>query len=97
MFDQYVPEDALPLSQLQDTGSRWFGIELARPLSMRFRDHGARDGSPLLLRDARVKAAIAEFKDALARYGQAKLKLRARVIEEGQTAVDVTAAFVVTR
>ena len=44
-----------------------------------------------------AQAAIAEFKDALARYGQAKLKLRARVIEEGQTAVDVTAAFVVTR
>lgn len=44
-----------------------------------------------------AQAAIAEFKDALARYGQAKLKLRARVIEQGQTAVDVTAAFVVTR
>jgi len=44
-----------------------------------------------------AQAAIAEFKEALARYGQAKLKLRARVVEEGQTAVDVTAAFVVTR
>ncbi len=44
-----------------------------------------------------AQAAIAEFRDALARYGQAKLKLRARVIEQGQTAVDVTAAFVVTR
>ena len=42
-------------------------------------------------------AAIAEFKEALARYGKAKLKLRARVIEDGQTAVDVQAAFVVTR
>jgi DUF1365 family protein len=39
---------ALPLSQLQDAGNRWFGIERARPLSLRFRDHGARDGSPLL-------------------------------------------------
>jgi DUF1365 family protein len=39
---------ALPLSQLPDAGNRWFGIERARPLSLRFRDHGARDGSPLL-------------------------------------------------
>ncbi|MBL8478439.1 MAG: DUF1365 domain-containing protein, partial [Sterolibacteriaceae bacterium] len=37
---------ALPLSQLQDAGNRWFGVERARPLSLRFRDHGARDGSP---------------------------------------------------
>jgi len=44
-----------------------------------------------------AQAAIAEFKEALARYGQAKLNLRPRVIEPGQTAVDVTAAFVVTR
>ena len=44
-----------------------------------------------------VRAAIAEFKDALSRYGKAKLKLRARVIEDGQTAVDVQAAFVVTK
>ena len=44
-----------------------------------------------------AQAAIAEFKDALTRYGKAKLKLRARVVEEGQTAVDVHAAFVVTR
>jgi thioesterase domain-containing protein len=44
-----------------------------------------------------AQAAIAEFKDALDRYGKAKLKLRARVVEEGQTAVDVTAAFVVSR
>ncbi len=42
-----------------------------------------------------AKAAIDEFKAALARYGQAKLKLRARIIEEGATAVDVQAAFVV--
>jgi DUF1365 family protein len=39
---------ALPLSQVEDAGNRWFGIERARPLSLRFRDHGARDGSPLL-------------------------------------------------
>jgi thioesterase domain-containing protein len=44
-----------------------------------------------------AQAAVAEFKEALARYGKAKLKLRARVIESGHTAVDVTAAFVVTR
>jgi thioesterase domain-containing protein len=44
-----------------------------------------------------AQAVIAEFKDALSRYGKAKLKLRARVIEEGRTAVDVTAAFVVSR
>ncbi len=42
-------------------------------------------------------AAIAEFKEALARYGKAKLKLKASIVEDGQTAVDVTAAFVVTR
>lgn len=39
---------ALPLSQLQDADNRCFGIERARPLSLRYRDHGARDGSPLL-------------------------------------------------
>ena len=44
-----------------------------------------------------AQAVIAEFKDALARYGKAKLKLHARVVESGETAVDVTAAFVVTR
>src|SRR5471030_1023829 len=44
-----------------------------------------------------AQAAVAEFKEALARYGKAKLKLRARVIEAGHTAVDVQAAFVVTR
>ncbi len=44
-----------------------------------------------------AQAAISEFKEALDRYGKAKLKLRARVVEEGQTAVDVQAAFVVTR
>ena len=44
-----------------------------------------------------AQAAIAEFKEALARYGKAKLKLRARVIEDGVTAVDVQAAFVVSR
>ena len=38
---------ALPLSSLPDVSNRWFGIERARPLSLRFRDHGARDGSPL--------------------------------------------------
>ena len=40
-------------------------------------------------------AAISEFKEALARYGKAKLKLKASIVENGQTAVDVTAAFVV--
>lgn len=44
-----------------------------------------------------AQAAIAEFKDCLARYGKAKLKLRTRVVEGGETAVDVTAAFVVSR
>jgi thioesterase domain-containing protein len=42
-----------------------------------------------------AKAAIDEFKAALARYGQAKLKLRTRIVEGGNTAVDVQAAFVV--
>lgn len=36
----------LPLSQLAETGNRWFGIERPRLLSLRYRDHGARDGSP---------------------------------------------------
>ena len=44
-----------------------------------------------------AQAAIAEFKEALARYGKAKLKLKAHVIEDGNVAVYVTAAFVVTR
>ncbi len=44
-----------------------------------------------------AQAAIAEFKDALARYGKAKLKLRASIIEDGNVAVDVQAAFVVSR
>jgi thioesterase domain-containing protein len=44
-----------------------------------------------------AQAAIAEFKDALDRYGKAKLKLRASIIEDGNVAVDVQAAFVVSR
>ena len=44
-----------------------------------------------------AQAAIAEFKDALARYGKAKLRIRARVVEAGQTAVDFHAAYVVSR
>ena len=44
-----------------------------------------------------AQAAIAEFKEALARYGKAKLKLKAHVVENCNIAVDVTAAFVVTR
>jgi thioesterase domain-containing protein len=44
-----------------------------------------------------AQAAIAEFKEALARYGKAKLKLRASIIEDGNVAVDVQAAFVVSR
>jgi thioesterase domain-containing protein len=42
-----------------------------------------------------AKAALDEFKAALQRYGQAKLKLRTRIIEDGNTAVDVQAAYVV--
>jgi thioesterase domain-containing protein len=44
-----------------------------------------------------AQAAIAEFKEALARYGRAKLKLRASIVENGSVAVDVQAAFVVSR
>jgi thioesterase domain-containing protein len=44
-----------------------------------------------------AQAAIAEFKEALSRYGKAKLKLRTRVVENGATAVDVHAAYVVSR
>jgi thioesterase domain-containing protein len=44
-----------------------------------------------------AQAAIAEFKDTLARYGKAKLKLKAAIVENGSVAVDVTAAFVVVR
>ncbi len=44
-----------------------------------------------------AQAAISEFKEALARYGKAKLKLRASIIEDGNVAVDVQAAFVVSR
>ena len=35
--------------------------------------------------------------DALGRYGKAKLKLKASIVENGNVAVDVTAAFVVSR
>lgn len=38
---------ALPLSMLPSSG-RWFGINQWAPLSLRYRDYGARDGSPLL-------------------------------------------------
>ena len=41
--------------------------------------------------------AIAEFNEALRRYGKAKLKLKASIVENGNVAVDVTAAFVVSR
>ena len=44
-----------------------------------------------------AQAAIAEFKEALSRYGKAKLKLKAHIVEDGNVAVDVTAAFVVMR
>jgi thioesterase domain-containing protein len=44
-----------------------------------------------------AQAAIAEFKEALSRYGKAKLKLKASIVENGTIAVDVTAAFVVSR
>lgn len=44
-----------------------------------------------------AQAAIAEFKDALGRYGKAKLKLRTSIIENGNVAVDVRAAYVVSR
>src|SRR5271170_6716008 len=43
-----------------------------------------------------AQAAIAEFKEALARYGKAKLNLRAAIVENGNVAVDVQAAFVVS-
>lgn len=42
-------------------------------------------------------AVLAEFKDSLARYGQARLNLRPCVMEEGKTAVDVKAVFVVRK
>lgn len=44
-----------------------------------------------------TKAALEEFKMALARYGKAKLKLRAAVVEKDSVAVDFQAAFVVSR
>lgn len=44
-----------------------------------------------------AKAAIDEFNATLARYGKARLNLRPRIIEDGATAVDVTAAYVVSR
>jgi hypothetical protein len=44
-----------------------------------------------------AQAAIFEFKEALNRYGKAKLKLKASIVEDGNIAVDVTAAFVVSR
>ena len=37
---------ALPLATLHGAGNRWFGVERARLLSLRYRDCGARDGAP---------------------------------------------------
>jgi hypothetical protein len=37
---------ALPLSTLASIGNRWFGVEQARPISLRHRDYGGRDGAP---------------------------------------------------
>ncbi len=57
---------ALPLSSLHSAGNRWFGIERARPLSLRHRDCGARDGAPpepwirRLLADEGITAADGE-------------------------------------
>ncbi len=57
----------LPLSQLDGAGNAWFGVERARPASLRFRDHGARDGSPpepwirRLLADQGMTAADGEI------------------------------------
>jgi DUF1365 family protein len=48
---------ALPLSALAEAGNRWFGVERTRLLSLRLRDHGARDGSPLLPWIRRLLAA----------------------------------------
>ncbi len=36
---------ALPLSQLERADNRWFGIDRPGLLSLRYADHGARDGS----------------------------------------------------
>ena len=58
---------ALPLSQLDAAGNAWFGVERARPASLRYRDHGARDGSPpepwirRLLADEGITAADGEI------------------------------------
>lgn len=43
-----------------------------------------------------TQVAIEEFKSALARYGQAKLRLKASVVEKGAVAVDFQAAYVVS-
>ncbi|MYM39777.1 DUF1365 domain-containing protein [Duganella qianjiadongensis] len=39
----------LNLDQLEQAGTRWFGIDRWRPLSVRTRDYGPRDGSSLAL------------------------------------------------
>lgn len=51
----------LPLSRLDTLGNALFGVERARLFSFRNRDHGARDGSPLL----------PWIQDLLARHGLA--------------------------
>ncbi|ASJ24429.1 DUF1365 domain-containing protein [Laribacter hongkongensis] len=38
----------LRLSALDDTGNAWFGVDRCRLMSVRTRDYGPRDGSPLL-------------------------------------------------
>lgn len=47
---------ALPLSTLHRAGNHWFGVERARVLSLRYRDHGAHDGAPP---EAWVRALLA--------------------------------------
>ncbi len=58
---------ALPLSTLDAASNAWFGVERVRPASLRFCDHGARDGSPpepwirRLLADQGITAADGEI------------------------------------
>ncbi|MYM95175.1 DUF1365 domain-containing protein [Duganella vulcania] len=52
----------LNLARLDECGTRWFGVDCWRPLSVRRRDYGPRDGSSLeqwmraLLREHRIEA-----------------------------------------
>ncbi|WP_172203583.1 DUF1365 domain-containing protein [Niveibacterium sp. COAC-50] len=67
----------LPLSRLHEAGNVLFGVERARLFSFRNRDHGARDGSPLL---PWIRALLAQHGLAEACNGEVVLQTFPRLM-----------------